>query len=253
MKTDFFWKHLLKITKTKSRNVTIIYNPSEKIIDSVKGDVIIFPHKKQAGNAFLKWIELFDFSPIKIMGINGVKESKIKDTDISVRACYPILIINSDKVKKLAELEDGTVIAASFAYNNGRVLLFGTGVSSLWGDMGVSGYFADIIDSFISNIPIPPKPEKNIQEKIQKDNDKKYGEVKSMLSFDTILKIASIVFLLELIVFIIKFLRARKAMLLIFVLLITASAPLYAEDFKFIELTIDGQAVKYPDVPDNQT
>jgi hypothetical protein len=230
----FFLNALIKNYKTKSRNVRIVYNPSEKIIDSLKGDVIIFPHKKQAGNAFLKWVELFDFSSLRI------REAKIKDTDIIARACYPILIMNGDKVKKLAELEDGTVIAVSFAYNNGRVLLFGTGASGFWGDMGVSGYFVDIIDAFVNNITIAENSEKNIK----KDNDPDFGEVKSLLSFDLILKIASLVFLLELIVFILKTIRLKKSMLLAFVLLISAvmqASSLYAEDFRFIELTMDGQ------------
>jgi hypothetical protein len=226
----FFLESFIKNYKTGAADVSLVYNPSEKIFDSLNGNVIIFPHRKQAGSAFLKWIELFDFSPIR------VKEEKIKDTDIAVRAYYPITIA-SDKVKKRVELNDGTVIAASFDYNGGRILLFGTGVSGYWGDMGVSGYFTDIIDGFINNITYAEKDGINILKNLEKNTVPDFGEVKSLLSFDTILKIASLVFLFELILFVFRSLCLKKILPLIFILLF--SADLYAEDFKFIELTFD--------------
>jgi hypothetical protein len=227
----FFLESFIKNFKTRSASVSIVYNPSEKTIDSLKGDVIIFPHRKQAGNAFLKWVELFDLFHMRI------KEAKIKETDITVKACYPIIIANNDKVKKQAELEDGTVVAVSFAYNNGRILLFGTGVSGFWGEMGLSGYFADIIDSFINNIPLAGKGEKDISKNIEKDNNPEPGEVKSMLSFDMIVKIASFIFLSELALFAFRSMRLKNKLPLIFFLLFSAN--LHAEDFKFIELTFD--------------
>jgi hypothetical protein len=227
----FFLEAFIKNYKIKSRNVNIVYNPSEKMIDSLKGDTIIFPYRKQAGNAFLKWIELFDLSSIRF------KEAKIKETDITVKACYPIIIANSDKAIKQAELEDGTVIAVTFTWNNGRILLFGTGISGFWGEMGVSGYFADIIDSFINNIPVAQKAEEDFPKNIKKDNNPDIGEVKSQLSFDMILKIASLVFLFELVFFVLRSIQLKKILPLIFILFFSAN--LYAGDFKFIELTFD--------------
>lgn len=233
----FFLEAFVKNYKSKSGNISIIYNPSEKLLDSIKGDVIIFPHKKQAGNAFLKWIELFDFSFLRMKEDRGVK---IKGTEIFIRASYPILIADSSNVKKLSELADGTVIAVSFAASSGRVLLFGAGVSAFWGDMGVSGYFADIINDFVNNISLSEKQNYNTKENIRKDNFSDAGEVKSLLSFDTMLKIASVVLLLELIFFIFRIMSAKKALPLIFILLFF-SQNLYAEDFRFIELTMDGK------------
>ena len=224
----YFINAFIKNYKTGARNVSIIYNPSEKATGSLKGDVIIFPHMKQARNAFLKWIEMFDVSVLQS------KETKIKDTNIAVRACYPVIVADSSKVKKLAELDDGTVVAVSFTYSNARVLLFGTGLSGFWGDMGVSGYFIDVIDKFLNNIPAPETQEKEI------NNDDKYsGQVKSLLSFDLMLKIASVVFILELLLFVFRKIRSKKVLPLIFILLFSAN--LYAEDFRFIELTPDGR------------
>ena len=224
----FFINAFIKNYKTNARNASILYNPSEKTVDSLKGDVIIFPHNRQATNAFLKWIEMFDLASLQ------AKEVKIKDTDIAVKACYPILVRDSGKVKKLAELEDGTVLAVSFNYSNARVLLFGAGLSGFWGDMGVSGYFVDVIDKFLTDIQASETQEKEIN-----NNDKVFGQVKSFLSFDLMLKIASIVFAFELLLFIFRIIRTKRTMPLIFIILFSAN--LYADDFKFIELTPDGK------------
>ncbi len=224
----FFLEAFVKNYKTGSAGVSIVYNPSEKTINSLRGDVIIFPHRKQAGNAFLKWIELFDFSPIR------VKEEKIKDTDITLKSYYPI-IIASDKVHKRAELWDGTAIAVSFTHNNARILLFGAGVSGFWGDLGVSGYFTEIIDGFINNIPAAEKSGKKISKNAGKDNVPGIGEVKSLLSLNMMLGIACFIFIFELILFLYRKIRFKKILSLIFILMIGGN--LYAEDFKFIELT----------------
>lgn len=225
----FFIKAFINNYKMKSGNASVIYNPSEKTIDSLKGNAIIFPHRKQAGNAFLKWIELFDFASLQN------KETKIKDAGVAVRACYPIMVAGNADVKKLAMLDDGTVLAVSFVYKNARVLLFGAGLSGYWGDIGVSGWFADIIDGFLNNITVP----ENNDKEIKKDNDPHFGQVKSLLSFGMMLKLASVVFILELLLFIFRTIRLRKIMPIVFILLFSVS--LYAEDFKFIELTPDGK------------
>ncbi|MFH0976792.1 MAG: DUF4159 domain-containing protein [Spirochaetota bacterium] len=244
------------------REAVVIYNPDEKTADSIKNDTIIFPSQKQGGNAFLKWIDLFEFSDLRI------KEARIKDTDVKIRAFYPIRILNSEKIKNYIQLEDGSVIAVSFMHNNHKVLLFGTGISGFWGDIGVSGYFIDIIDDFMSSLSLSEKPE----EEPDRSDEGSPGEVRSLMSFGILLKIACFIFLAELILYllqsifnlnfsmadklkqiheteekyspskllfngILKLIKRKKIVLLILLLF---PSGLRAEDFKFIELTFDG-------------
>ncbi len=227
----FFLESFVRNSRAGSGNISIIYNPSEKMIEKSNNDIIIFPARKQAGNAFLRWIELIDFSPLRTADL------KIRDTDIYIKNYYPLLIKNSSIIKKYVELEDGSVITVSFEDSGRRILFFGAGISSFWGDMGVSGYFMDIIDDFISNVSLSDHAEKNLHR-----TDKPVsGQVKSRLSFSAILKTASLIFIIELAFFIFKSVRIRKTLLLF--LLLFPSTGLYAEDFKFIELNLSERPV----------
>jgi hypothetical protein len=226
----FFLESFLKHKKFSLENIIIIYNPEERTINNIDNadkNMIVFPGKKQAGSAFLKWIELIDISALRSF------DSKIKDTAISIKNCYPILIKNTSLVKKYTELEDGSAIAVSFTDGNRKVLIFGAGVSGFWGDMGVSGYFMDIIDSFISSLSLSGQSEK----KLQRSDHPETSQVRSLLPFDIILYIACIIFIIESIVFIIRSIRFKK--LLIIIILFLFSSGLYSEDFKFIELDLN--------------
>jgi len=228
----YFLNAFIKNYKAKSDNISIIYNPSEKMLDNVKKDLIVFPSKRQARNAFLKWIDILEVTSLR------VEKSIIKDADIILNAYYPILPV-SDKVKKYAETEDGSAVAVSFEINKHRILLFGAGLSSYWGDIGVSGYFIDIIENFINNASISENTKS-----VETAPAAKNGEVRSLLSFGLLLHAAAIVFLLELVVYIFRtrlksFKIIRTGKMIIFFLLLFSSL-LSAEDFKFIELTGNG-------------
>ncbi|MDY6968186.1 MAG: DUF4159 domain-containing protein [Spirochaetota bacterium] len=224
----YFIESFVKNQSSTKQGVTVIYNPTEKIINSVKHDIIIFPSIKQNRNVFGKWFETIELGKLR------KESSKIAHTELSARQYFPLIIIDKKGVKKYAELENGSVIAVSFKHKTRRILLFGTGLSSQWGDFGVSGYFINITDNFLNNVSLsnkqlpPPNP-----------LNKETSGVRSKLSFDLILKIASIIFLIELIVFSVKSFRARKTLVALFILIFSASS--YAEDFKFIELSVSGE------------
>lgn len=230
----YFLNAFIKNYKAKSDNISVIYNPTEKMLDNVKKDIIVFPSRRQARNAFLKWIDILEVTSLR------VEKSIIKDADINLNAHYPILPV-SDKVIKYAETEDGSAVAVSFEINKRRILLFGAGLSSYWGDLGVSGYFIDIIEDFINNASISENTKSVATVQVAK-----HGEVRSLLSFGLLLHAAAIIFLIELAVYIfrahlksLKIIRTGKGTIL-FLLLFSSS--LVAEDFKFIELTGDGQS-----------
>lgn len=213
----FFLESFVRSYDKSKNNVTVYYDPSVKDLAAIQTDAIIFPALYQDRAILEKITNSVYYSALES------REVKVRGyEDIHARIFYPIIIAKKDDVSAILELEDGTVVAASFKFNGKNILVWGLGLSAMWGDLGLSGNFIDIIDKFLKGSEIVTEQNNELS--------KETGAVTSVFNKDLLITFALLAFSIEIIVFILR-LRA----VLILVLLFAPLHFVFAEDLQFIE------------------
>jgi hypothetical protein len=226
----------VKNYRSQVAKARIIFDFQKGKIDSKSDHYIIFPAIDQKTKNFLLWQKLFTVSELK------KRSEKIRGKDITVRNFFEFRIQDTQKVHKVLELADDSVIAVSFQENNQRFLVFGLGLSTLWGDFGISGHFMDIIELFLQKITISKENALFISESgdTNKRTVSRYRAADFFRAGLIFLIVESFLFLL--------FTRTREHKLLasfgkkapiIFLLLFIMPLNLRAKDLTFTELQLD--------------
>jgi len=231
----YFLESFLNNYPPINQETTLIYAPDDNRLSALKTNLIIFPSQHQARHIFGQWADILSLSSLQ------KKKTKIKGTDLFVQQYFRLIISDSEKVTRHLSLEDGTVIAASFKHQGQKVLIFGVGLASFWGDLGISGYFINIIDNFF----IPKQEEFLSWSDSLLNQEQSLEQVKSQLPFDLLIKIGLLIFLLEFIFFALKKYRFKTSLsaqtnifplILIVTIFLFTSLSAKAQDFTFIEL-----------------
>ena len=224
----FFLESFVKNYPSIKKETTVIYAPSEKRLEQTKNDLIIFPGLNQERYIFGQWADIFSFSSLQTTKI------KIKDSPLGVNQYYRLIIEDPQKIKTHLFLEDGTVLALSFEYQGKNILIFGVGLASFWGEVGLSGLFLEVVDTFLEGSSLAMDKDFKPWRENFSSSKQSLEEVKSKWPLDLLLKIAILIFLLEYLFFGAKKFFNRQ--ILIFFLFFTLAGKLSAEDFKFVEL-----------------
>ncbi|MCP4133569.1 MAG: DUF4159 domain-containing protein [bacterium] len=227
------------------RGLVLLYNPDrerlEKVLSAPAGaggsvkDIIIFPAMDQGLGVFERWGELFYFAELQ------ESESLITGSSYTVKKYFRPVFLNNEtgsgKISVYTRLKNNVPLAFSFTADSSerRILIFSVGPGSSWGEAGLSGYLVDEISRFRANIAIAANNRPSGIEGL-----KESGTITGQLPFKKLLYAGLICILLEVLLFLFRTVRSKKAGVLLCVpllfFLLVPGAPLRAADFKFIEL-----------------
>jgi len=208
------------------KEAEIVYSPTNMSLKTKSNNIIVFPSPDQKKYVYSEWADIFY--------LNGPfsKKERIRGTDISVSMYYKIEAVDKSRLQPALELEDGSLIAVSVEKNGKRALIFGTGLSTKWGDMGASGNFIEIISNFLSGGKLSTPGDET-----EFPGMSTSSESYSRISFYNLFLAALFLFFLESVIFLF---RIKKGAILFLFLIFTVPVKSYAEDFKFIEFNLSG-------------
>ncbi len=226
----FFLNSLAKNLPASEAQLVIVYDPDKERLRKEKGDKIIFPGINQDKNVFEEWNDIFYLSDLLEI------ESKIKDSEYSVKKYFRPVFVDENRISIFSKLENGFPVAFSFKDKGKRILFFTTGIAESWGDAGLSGQIMDIIIGFQNNISMSGEALIGDTESL-----KKYGEASGKIPYMPFLYSAVLFFLFELLIFAYRSWTFKKgsAVLTVLLLLIFPGTDLFAGGFQFIELDIN--------------
>lgn len=212
----FFIQSFVNNYNKCTKKVKIIYAPISTSFVDDEYFYIIFPSFNQNLEVFSKFSKNFYLSNLEFNNLT------IKNSNLIIRAYFPAQIIDS---KCISYLNNGACLAYIV---DDKFLFFTSSLGSIWGDLGSSAYFIDIIDSFLYSV--------EAKTNLSKNNNLGAELVSTLPKFDFV-KIILIFLVLEAVFF---FFRKRNK----FLLLLLISSNIYSSPFKFIVLNYDGQSYK---------
>ncbi|MCP4724153.1 MAG: DUF4159 domain-containing protein [bacterium] len=227
----FFLESLAENLSGGQSQLTIIYNPDSARLDKQKGDIVVFPGLNQNRDVLNRWAEIFYLSDLLD------NESKIKGSEYVVKKYIRPVIVDEERVSIYSSMENEIPIAFSFKENlnsnERRVLFFTTGMAETWGDAGLSGIIMDTIAGFQRNI--------SLSDEVLAGNPdalKNSGRASGRLPHRILFYIALLFFVIELLLFIYRFLRFKRKGIAVSVILVLlfSTTGLHAGGFTFIEL-----------------
>ncbi len=226
----FFLKALAGNVPAGNADITIIYNPDSARLAKARGDIIVFPGPNQDRDSFKIWADIFYFSDML------TAELKLKDTEYYVKKYYRPVFTGQEKISVYSKLENDTAVAFSINDGSRRALIFSIGLDESWGDAGLSGHVMEIIMRFQKNLSLTEAAPEGELKSLEAS-----GNAAGRLPYKTLLHIAVLFFILEIILFIYRSAVYKKstgaAASIIFIFLMTSA--LNAGGFVFVELGAD--------------
>ncbi len=214
--------------------------PTQKQL--AKGDWIVLPPLQE------KWQLPLYLAPHAALG--PLQETQQKIMDHKITLYFPIQIENNQKVQIALRSQQGKPIAITYKQNENTLLTWLSGPSTLWGELGVSGFFMLRSNNIIQSIVSKELTKNALPFKKARENQKP-SQIEARLPLAIMLKIAIAFLIAEAFFFLFRNFRPKNKkvknnalMAMLAVLLLSNPGKLVAHDFYFQILDL-GPSQKY--------